>query len=42
MEKLLDYIENTEFSLQEYYKERISWHMKMLKYYLDEEHRMGA
>ena len=42
MEKLLDYIENTEFSLKDHYKERISFHMKMLKYYLDEEHRLGA
>jgi hypothetical protein len=28
--------ENTEFSLREYHKERISFHMKMLNYYLAE------
>ena len=28
--------ENTEFSLREYNKERINFHMKMLNYYLSE------
>ncbi len=42
MEKSLDFIENMEFSLQDHYKERINWHMKMLKYYLDEKYRLGA
>ena len=42
MEKSLDFIENMEFSLHDHYKERINWHMKMLKYYLDEKYRLGA
>jgi len=42
MEKLLDCIENMEFSLKDHYKERINWHMKMLKYYLDEKYRLGT
>ena len=41
MEKLLDCTENMEFSLQEHYSERISFHMKMLNYYLNENSRMG-
>ncbi len=28
---------DTEFTLPEHYRERISHHMRMLKYYLDEQ-----
>ena len=42
MDKLSDCTENTEFSLKDHYKERISFHMKMLRYYLDEKYRLGA
>ena len=42
MDKSLDCTENMEFSLKDHYKERVNFHIKMLKYYLDEEHRLGA
>jgi hypothetical protein len=29
--------ENTDFTLTEYYKERIQYHIKMLYYYLNQE-----
>jgi hypothetical protein len=29
--------QDTEFTLPEHYRERIAFHMKMLKYYLNEE-----
>jgi hypothetical protein len=40
----LEYTEDTEFTLPEYYRERIEYHMKMLRYYLkEEEHaRLGT
>jgi hypothetical protein len=43
MKKLTELEENTVFTLPEYYAERIKFHMKMLKYYLNEERdcRMG-
>ena len=30
-------MEDTEFDLQEHYSERISFHMKLLLYYLNEQ-----
>ena len=33
----LEFKKDTEFTLPEYYKEKISFHMKMLNYYLNEE-----
>jgi len=37
MKTLIELEENTDFTLPEHYVERVKFHMKMLKYYLNEE-----
>ena len=43
-EKLIESQEDTDFTLREHHKERISFHMKMLNHYLNEQKndRMGT
>ena len=38
---LLESTESTEFTLPEHYRERITHHMKMSNYYLNEYRRLG-